>query len=253
MPADHFRELHTRAELMAAAGPGDAFARWDAPEMLAGGYAAAGAVAYLRRAHSRGSTLSVWGERIGPLLGVLRDRGVLDDLAPGWISVPRGQVHTLERYAQTRGGGEWDWLWSNRIPEQTPQDSRLVELDDHRDADEIAALLAENPRSEGYPGQGRSALWLGVRAPGGALLACGAVHRLDSGTAHLAGIHCAERARGQGLGRAVTAGLTRWAVGRDGVCTLGMYADSTPARTLYHSLGYRTDKEWASRALFGRA
>lgn len=55
--------------------------------------------------------------------------------------------------------------------------------------------------------------------------------------------------RGRGLGRAVTAGLTRWAIARHGVCTLGMYSDNPPARALYLGLGYRTAYAWHSRRL----
>ena len=49
--------------------------------------------------------------------------------------------------------------------------------------------------------------------------------------------------------RAITGALTRESVRSEGVCTLGMYADSHPARALYHSLGYRTAHAWASRRL----
>lgn len=249
MGVEGLRRLQTRAELVAALGAEDAFARWDPPANLAAGYMLGGAVAYLRRSHSGRSTLSIWGADVEPLVAELARQGVLTELAPGWISLPRNQIHVLDAYVVTRGGGEWDWMWCASSPPIQPEEGRVIELDDVRDADEIARLLLENPRSEGYPGQGRSDLWLGIRDGDFALLACGAIHRLDSGTAHLAGIHTAERARGQGLGRAVTAALTRWAVKREGVCTLGMYADSHPARALYHSLGYRTDKEWTSRAL----
>ena len=245
------RVLRTRDELLATVGAADAFGRFDPPEQLSAGYAVGSAVAYLRRAHAGRSTLSVWGADLTGLLDALAAAGILGDLVPGWISVPRDRVHDLTHRAVVRGGGDWDWLWTEAAPPAVPHEGRLVTLDDTADAEEIGALLAQNPRSEGYPGTGRSALWLGIRDASGGLLACGAVHRLESGVAHLAGIHAAERVRGQGFGRAVTAGLTRWAVDREGVCTLGMYADSARARGVYESLGYRIDKQWSSRILFG--
>ena len=156
-------------------------------------------------------------------------------------------------------------MWTDTPPGPTSADDRLITLDDTTDVAEITNLLAENPRSEGYPGTGRAEVWLGIRDESGALVSCGAVHRLDSGTAHLAGIHTAERVRGRGLGRAVTAGLTRWVgrvllrdelarwvLAREPVVTLGMYADSAAARRVYHSLGFRTDKEWSSKILVRR-
>lgn len=245
------RELTTRDDLVAAC-PGDAFARWDPPDRLAAGFALDESVAYLRRSHSGRPTMNVWGPDIGPLLVRLRDGGVLSDLGAAWISVPRDQIEVLERTVSVRGGGEWDWMWTDTPPGPTSADDRLITLDDSTDAAEITNLLAENPRSEGYPGTGRAEVWLGIRDDGGALVSCGAVHRLDSGTAHLAGIHTAERARGRGLGRAVTAGLTRWVLAREPVVTLGMYADSAAARRVYHSLGFRTDKEWSSKILVRR-
>lgn len=58
--------------------------------------------------------------------------------------------------------------------------------------------------------------------------------------------------RGQGLGVAVTAGLTRRGIAGSGVCTLGMYSDNDLARRLYTHLGYRTAYAWCSRRLLPR-
>ena len=58
---------------------------------------------------------------------------------------------------------------------------------------------------------------------------------------------CIPSHRGRGLGLAMTAHLTRLAVGLDGVCTLGMFADNDVARRLYHGLGYVTAHAWCSR------
>jgi ribosomal protein S18 acetylase RimI-like enzyme len=69
----------------------------------------------------------------------------------------------------------------------------------------------------------------------------------------LSGIAVEPALRGRGLGRAVTAELTRRAVARHGLCTLGMFSSNTVARRLYRRLGYRTGQAWATRVLADRA
>ncbi|MEI2776639.1 MAG: GNAT family N-acetyltransferase [Tetrasphaera sp.] len=240
--------VRTRAELCAAAGADDAFARLDPPEVLDEAYALGATVGWLRTSITRKPSFTAWGPRLAEFIDALSGAGVLDGLRLGWITVPRSDFAVVGQRFALRAGGDWDWMWTDGMPAVVPGEERLVALDDTRDAAEITAFAArENPRFEGHPGTGQSASWLGVRDEAGDLVACGAIQRLGSGVAHLAGILSAERVRGQGLGRAISAALTRGAVEREGVCTLGMYADNTVARTLYHSLGYRTDKEWASR------
>ena len=60
-------------------------------------------------------------------------------------------------------------------------------------------------------------------------------------------------ARGQGLGKAVTAALTRqlFDEGND-VVTLGMYADNPEGRALYDALGFRDDHPFTSGPLVVR-
>ena len=242
--------LATREELCGVAGADDAFARLDPPRELRG-WACDGAVAVVRRAGRRPPSLFVWGGDVGPLLDSLA--GDLPSLGVAGISVPRGQESALTSRFTVLGGGDWDWMWSTRTPDAASsalgEGLDLVDLDDTRDAAEIVALAAENPRFEGFPGTGVSEVWLGVRDTSGALVACGAIQRLPSGVAHLGGILVTSRLRRRGLGSAVTAALTARALAEDGVCTLGMYADNAPARSVYASLGYRVDKAWASRAV----
>lgn len=90
---------------------------------------------------------------------------------------------------------------------------------------------------------------MGVR-DGGSLVACAASTELVDGVPHLAGIAVHPRRRGEGLGGAVTASVTRAAL-RAGAeaCTLGTYADNEPARRLYARLGYRCEHPFSSRAL----
>ncbi len=79
------------------------------------------------------------------------------------------------------------------------------------------------------------------------------LHRTAAGAGHLTGIVVDPAHRGQGLGTAVTAGLTRAAIERParmpGVSTLGMYSDNDSARPLYRRLGYRSAHAFSSRLI----
>lgn len=188
-------------------------------------------------------------------------RAFLEDLAAGPaselglqnISLPQSYADQLAQTFELGPGGEWDWMWTDREPPTVPREDDLVVLDDTEDAEEIAQLSAvHSPTGEGDPGTGRTRLWLGLREEGGALVAVGAQQALETGVPHLAGIVTHAAHRGRGLATAVTAGLTREAVGRVGVCTLGMYSANPPARAVYLGLGYRTAYAWHSRALATR-
>lgn len=244
--------LRTRADLVAVTGPTDAYGRLDPPATPPEAYAWGAAVGYLRRTEFHGESFTAWSAD---------DRGA-DDVAalvaavasmPGRprasaVSVPIGCLDAVAARGRLAGGGDWDWMWTDALPPPAPAEHVVEPLDDARDAAELAAFgPAHNPRWEGAPGRGIATRWLGVRRSGH-IVACGAVHRLASGTAHLSGILVAPDLRGRGLGRAVTTALTREVVTREGACTLGVYADNTAARALYRDVGYRSGVLWASRA-----
>lgn len=167
----------------------------------------------------------------------------------GGVSVERHREPTLHEHFEVERGGDWDWLWSESRPTPTPAEDRLVELDDTADAEEIIALNElGNPTAESEPGTGRTQRWVGVRDDG-RIVAAAALHRSETGHGVLTGIVVHPTHRGEGLGRAVTAALTRDCVSADGVATLGMYADNAAARALYAGLGYRVAHAFASRAV----
>ncbi|MCB1254998.1 MAG: GNAT family N-acetyltransferase [Austwickia sp.] len=256
--------LGSRADLLDVVGD-DPFVRYDVrpdPDRI---WTMGDAAAVTRVGHRGQAGLSVWvrpaddytagarldpprQERLDALLGALLGPGG-PERGASWVSVPLGSEAVLARHARLGGGGDWEWMIATAQPPAYGPEDDLVTLDDATDAAEITALAArENPRFEGEPGTGRSERWLGVREEG-RLVACGTRHRTGAGAAHLSGILVAAAARGRGYGRAITGALTRESVRSEGVCTLGMYADSHPARALYHSLGYRTAHAWASRRL----
>lgn len=142
---------------------------------------------------------------------------------------------------------EWDWMWTTSAPPAVPAEDRVVPLgaDDH--AAITALLAAESPRHSAEPGEAAVRGWLGVRAPDGALIACGADYEAVPGVPLLASIAVATTARGQGLGAAVTARLTRDALAAGAAAvTIDLYADNPAARRLYERLGYRMALHLAS-------
>ena len=253
----------SHAELLALTDH-DPFVRWGIADPLPGrSLATEGAVA-VERFGRRGRGLWVFphsGGGASSMRALLRQlRGPALEMGTTGISVPQAYAGELAEAFDLGPGGEWDWMWTTQHPPASiPGEEHLVVLDDTRDAEEIAALsTVHSPRGEGDPGTGRTQLWLGLRSsagthprlgPDGELVAVGAMQSLESGAPHLAGIVTHVEHRGRGLGRAVTAGLTRAAITTYGVCTLGMYSDNPPARAIYVGLGYRTAYAWHSRRI----
>lgn len=188
--------------------------------------------------------------RVRSALEQLRDGGHLGRLGSLAVSVPQEHATVVHEVLDLAGGGDWEWMWTERAPERDPREDRVEVLDDRTDAEELAAFSHEhNPRVWTSIGTGQVHRWLGLRGDDGRLQAVGGAEREESGAAHLAGIVTATDRRGQGLGSVVSAALTRWAVAELGVCTLGMFSDNDTARRVYRRLGYRTARAWHSRRL----
>jgi ribosomal protein S18 acetylase RimI-like enzyme len=175
---------------------------------------------------------------------------LLEDLLPELrdgmdVTVPRGTPALLPAWVGLTGV-DWDFRWTDVAPPPQPREDEVVAATD----EEVAALLAvANPGAAAKPGDPRVRRWLGVRGPAG-LLACGADTSEATAVGHLSSIATDPRARGQGLGAAVTAALIRslLAEGCD-VVTLGMYASNTAGRALYDHLGMHDDHRFTSGSL----
>ena len=224
----------------------DPFARASLRRPLTRGWAAAGATAWIGTDQDDSTPyLSALGEpgAVGALLGE-----VLAELPPRQrVTLPRGTPARLPAWVGL-SGTDWDFRWLAAPPPVQPAEERVEPLDD--DAALQALLTASSPRASALPGDAGVRRWVGVRGADGALLACAADTSSATGVGHLSSIAVHPAARGQGLGSAVTAALTRllFTEGCD-VVTLGMYADNAPGRALYDALGFADEHRFTSGPL----
>lgn len=250
------RPVHSHRDLVGLTH-GDPFVRWGVPDPFQGVVLAGrGAVAVERMSTRRHG---MWliplpdpdpESGLDDLLSRLRGEDRVARLGVRGLSVPQPYAGVLAAHFDLAGGGEWDWMWTTTAPGPTPGEEDLVELDDRADAAELTDFsIRHSPTGEGDPGTGLTRLWIGLRDRSGALVAAGGVQHLASGAPHLAGIVVHGSHRGRGLGRAVTAALTRRALTTHEVCTLGVYSANRSALALYRALGYRTAYAWHSRTL----
>lgn len=234
---------------------GDPFVRYAAPSDALGVTGPHGWGVLLRwRAHGHwgggafcapGAPAGAESDALTALLEAGRPAGVVGE----WFSTADGRDLRVPSPYVEAGEGRWDFQWTAQADDLPPAPGGLVELDDTTDAELIHAFGAEHNGSfEGFPGWGFARLWLGVQGEDG-LIAVGAVHQLASGAPHLAGIVVDRARRGEGLGLALTAELTRRAVRGWGVATLGVYSDNTAALGVYDRLGYRTARRLHTRVL----
>lgn len=249
------RLARSHLELVDAVG-GNPCVRYEIPDDLPyPAWISGSSAVMMRTSHTGRLGLAGVGsaEDIVGLIAELAGTGALSGIAS--VTMPRSEIDTIAAHLRLTGeGGNWDWLWTTAAPPANDAEIPVVELNDAADATELRALNARGlPEAESEPGSGRTELWLGVRGTAGRLVAAGALHRTAAGAPHLAGIVVDPDHRGAGLGAAILGALTRAALARPGrvagVSTLGMDADNTSARRLYHRLGYRTAMQFASRRI----
>jgi GNAT superfamily N-acetyltransferase len=168
---------------------------------------------------------------------------VADETAPAYrVTVVAHAAAHLPLKWRHRDPQCWHWMLTRSMP---PDPGLPVEeVTDH---DEVEALLAvAQPDAHARPGTPGIESWLGVRERG-ALVAVGALLRQADGTGHLRAVSVHPAHRGRGIGRGLSAVLTRRALaGRSGVATLGVYIDNVPALATYTRLGYTTAHTFVS-------
>jgi ribosomal protein S18 acetylase RimI-like enzyme len=220
------------------ADPATLYGAWEAD----GGYAFASIDAY--------SGARCWLN----VVGSLETAPVLVEVALGelgekcdGLTVPRG-LDTRQWFGEVEPG-RWDAMRCDAPPPARPGEERVAEVTD------LATLQAfldrVNPHHSVRADHPEVENWLGVAdEASGELLAVGAFTRRPRGTAYLASIATAPEARGQGLGAAVTAALTRQAfTSGDSLCALAHYHPNEAARRIYLRLGYRTTHQSDSSSL----
>lgn len=224
-------DLTSAAEVLIAAAH-DPYVRGRLSRTDVEGWAGHGAVAWrFRYANERKPYVMTHGEP--PAVAHLLEE-LLPQLRDGQdVTVPRGTAALLPAWVGL-AGTEWDFRWTTDPPPAQPGEDEVVEVTSE---DAAALLLVANPTASAQPGDARVRRWLGVRGDDG-LLACGADTSEVTDVGHLSSIGTRPEVRGQGLGAAVTAVLSRrlFEEGCD-VVTLGMYADNQAGRRMYDRLG----------------
>jgi ribosomal protein S18 acetylase RimI-like enzyme len=237
--------LGTAAEVLLATDH-DPFARGSLRRHVVRGWLGDAACAWLGTdAEERTSYLSALGE---PAAVAALVADLLPELPPRQrVTLPRGTVALLPAWVAV-DGTDWDFRWLP-APPQRQAGEELVVADVPDDA--VAALLrVSSPRASALPGHEAVRRWYGIPEPDGRLVACAADTSSATGVGHLSSIAVDPAERGRGLGKAVTAGVTRalFAQGCDAV-TLGMYADNAAGRALYDTLGFHDDHRFTSGPL----
>lgn len=144
----------------------------------------------------------------------------------GWVAQPTVLVQTAPIASILRGGAN-----SITLYERPPSDFRAV----------VAARKEGLPAAADHVLTAVPAVRFAIAAdPTGALLAT-ARGAVVEGWLHLGLVEVLPHARRQGLGRAVSAALARWAHGIDATrVVLQVERHNEPAVRLYESLGFRT-------------
>ncbi|MFE1773042.1 GNAT family N-acetyltransferase [Streptomyces sp. NPDC059008] len=156
---------------------------------------------------------------------------------------PRGTDALVGRHLAVADAVEWVFRWTLEEPPVQRGEERVAALDETHHEELFSFLTEHSPAHSTGPGSSGVSLWAGIRDDAdGRLVACGALSSLrDSGAPLMASVATDAALRGQGLGAALTAWLTRLAVRRHGFCTLWQLADNAPAERLYTRLGYRNE------------
>lgn len=170
-------------------------------------------------------------EPLRELMGKVAASGVV----PARISVEAASLGDVPATWTPVDPTHWDWMVCEADPGEPSVP--VVEVTDPAEVD--AVLDAGNPGSHARSGTPGVECWLGIREPDGTLVAVGAVLRVSTGAGHLRGVTVLPSYSGRGLGRALSAALTRRAQAVSGVATLGVYAANSPAIAIYRRLGYR--------------
>lgn len=166
------------------------------------------------------------------------------------ISVPRGTPAELTPAYRLEAETDWDFRWTRSAPAPAVGEALVQWLPPLAHDAAVAALLeVANPRTSAQPGDADVRRWAGVWGPGRRLDACAADTSGVPGVGHISAIAIRPECRGQGLGTAISAWLTRQLLSEFDLVTLGVYADNPTALRMYDRLGYAADHHCTSGVL----
>ncbi len=173
--------------------------------------------------------------------------------APERLSIEAAAAHVVPTAWTQADTWSWHWMTVDRsgfVDAAAPEGAVVEDLGCDHD-DEVEALLgAGNPRSFARPDTPGVLGWWGVRDPSSAtLVATGCLVSQPDGSALLRGVTTHPDHRGRGLGRLVSAALTRAALELDDTAALGVYVDNAPALAIYRGLGYAVVHSFVSGPL----
>ena len=166
---------------------------------------------------------------------------------PSRISIAAAALDAVPAKWRPAPVKHWHWMLTERVP-AAPD----VAVEEVADPDEVTTLLDTHaPDAHARPGSPQVECWLGIRETE-ELVAVGALARHHDRTGHLRAVTVVPAARGRGLGRELSAALTRRAFeGGSGVASLGVYTDNAPALAIYERLDYRVAHTFASGPVTG--
>jgi GNAT superfamily N-acetyltransferase len=126
---------------------------------------------------------------------------------------------------------------SDLLPRQLPAETRARPLGRHDSADMLALVETTRPGPFG-PRTVELGRFIGVRDPGGRLIAMAGERFRLPGHVELSAVCVHPDARGHGLGAALSLHVARAALARGEVPILHVWPDN-PARALYARIGFR--------------
>jgi ribosomal protein S18 acetylase RimI-like enzyme len=152
------------------------------------------------------------------------------------VNLPRVDHAVLAAQLPVANPDDWDFRWTRTAPRRQPGQDRVARL--ARDDDPMIVALLERafPSTFTRPGDAMVRCWYGVR-DGTRLVACGA-DRSRGGVGSISAVAVDPAVRGQGVGTALIATMTRELLADCDVVTLGVMADNHSAGRLYQRLGY---------------
>lgn len=142
-----------------------------------------------------------------------------------------------------RAGPVWDWMWSAEVPPRQPGEERVGPVTGPAAAEEVRACLSRaNPDTSADPADPDLAWW-GYRDDDAVLRGVVAVNAPAGGPVHLSGLGTDTSWRRRGVGSAMMAAVTRWALEEHPLVHYGIWTDNDAARRIYTRLGYAVGQE----------